>query len=69
MWCAERKIGEHHHAVPHGIVRAQQDAKKIVKQGQMNLDRMFRKSSKKQEFSKADALKAVAEFVICNDQV
>ncbi|KIK92950.1 hypothetical protein PAXRUDRAFT_146177 [Paxillus rubicundulus Ve08.2h10] len=31
MQCARRKIREHHHAVPHDIVRAQQDAKKNTK--------------------------------------
>ncbi|KAF9232685.1 hypothetical protein BU15DRAFT_17136, partial [Melanogaster broomeanus] len=30
-WCAERKIREHHHAVPREIVRAQQDVKKNMK--------------------------------------
>ncbi|KIK84154.1 hypothetical protein PAXRUDRAFT_96211, partial [Paxillus rubicundulus Ve08.2h10] len=32
-WCQERKIREHHHALPHNIVRSQKDVKKNTKQG------------------------------------
>lgn len=47
-----------------GNLKMQKDRK-----GQMKLDGLFPKVPKAREFSKNDVLKAVAEFVVCDDQV
>ena len=60
---------EHHHAVPRAIARERKQAKKEEKGGQRTLDGVFHKASKPNEFSRDVVLKAVAEFVVCDDQV
>jgi len=64
--CAEQSLKEHHHAVPRAIAKAR---KQQEKDGQQTLVGVFQKASKPNEFSKDAVLKAVAEFVVCNDQV
>ena len=43
--------------------------KKNLKKGQQTLAQAFQKASKLKEFSREGVLKAVAEFIICDDQV
>jgi galactitol-specific phosphotransferase system IIB component len=62
-------IGENHHAIPRAFVQAAQEAKKQIKGGQKKLDIMFQGARIPQEFSKDEVLRAVAEFVVCDDQV
>jgi len=64
--CAELGIGENHHALPRALILAQEEAKKNV---QKKLDGMFQKAPKLCHFSREDVLRAVAEFVVCDDQV
>jgi hypothetical protein len=63
--CAELGIGENHHALPQALMQAQEDAKKNV---QKKLDGMFQKAPNLRQFSREDVLRAVAEFVVCDDQ-
>ena len=68
--CAELKVPEHHHAIPREIVRANIEAKKRAKEGQLNLGGMFlQKTVAVKEFSREDVLHTVAEFIVCDDQV
>ena len=67
--CAEQGLKEHHHTVPRVIARERKQAKKEEKGGQRTLDGVFHKASKPNEFSRDVVLKAVAEFVVCDDQV
>jgi hypothetical protein len=67
--CMVLNIGENHHAVPRAFVQAAQEAKKQMKGGQKKLDIMFQGARIPQEFSKDEVLRAVAEFVVCDDQV
>ena len=60
---------EHHHTVPRAIARERKQAKQEEKEGQRTLDGVFCKASKPNEFSRDAVLKAVAEFVVCDDQV
>ena len=60
---------EHHHAVPQAIAKARKQTKQQEKDGQGTLDGVFQKASKQNEFLKDTVLKAVAEFVVCDDQV
>ena len=43
--------------------------KKNLKKGQQTLVQAFQKASKLKEFLREGVLKAVAEFVVCDDQV
>lgn len=54
--------------MPREMVR---DLEKESKGKQMKIDRLFQKTEKKQlqEFSRDSVLHAVAEFVVCDDQV
>jgi hypothetical protein len=47
------------------------ELEKESKGKQMKIDRLFQKTEKKQlkEFSRDSVLRAVAEFVVCDDQV
>jgi len=67
--CAKQDLKEHHHVVPQVIARVKKEAKKQENEGQKTLDGIYRKASKPSEFSKEAVLKAVAEFVVCDDQV
>ena len=67
--CTEQNLKEHHHAVPRAIAKARKQAKEQEKDGQWMLDGVFQKASKPNEFSRDAVLKAVAEFVVCDDQV
>ena len=53
----------HHHATPRDMV------KKQAKGGQQTLAEALQKATKSKEFSRDDALRAVAEFVVCDNQV
>ena len=64
--CRELGLTEHHHAVPREIAKAEE--KKLLKGGQQRLDDVFQRAVPK-EFSRQGILKAVAEFVVCDDQV
>jgi hypothetical protein len=67
--CAKLGLKENHHAVPRDIVRAKEEAKKMKKDGQQTLDGVVQKASQPTEFSREGLLKAVAEFIVCDDQV
>ena len=67
--CAERKIPENHYTVPRQVEKARQGVKNALERGQMSLDTILQKTSKVQGFSKEGVLKAVVEFVVCDDQV
>ena len=67
--CAEQGLTEHHHAIPRTIVRARNQTKKEEKEGQQTLNGTFQKVSKPSEFLWDTILKAVAVFVVCDDQV
>lgn len=54
--------------MPREILKVRQEAKKKGKEGQKALDGVFCKSKLK-EFSRDGVLRAVAEFVVCNNQV
>ena len=66
-WCLEQEIQEHHHSVPRALLK-QRDAAKMKGQ-QQNLDGIVQKQSRVKEFSRRNVLHAVAEFVVCDDQV
>ena len=66
--CAEQQLKEHHHAVPRDIARARLETKKQEKAGQLTLDGVYKKEAVK-VFLREEVLKAVAEFVVCDDQV
>lgn len=67
--CAAQNLKENHHAIPRDVLRARNEAMKGRKEGQRTLDGAFQRVSKSKEFSRDDVLKAVAEFVVCDDQV
>ena len=67
--CARQGLKEHHHAVPRAIAKERKQAKQQEDDGQRTLDGVFRKASKPNQWSKDVVLKAVAEFVVCDDQV
>ena len=67
--CAGLSLKENHHAIPRNIVRAKAEARKQQKSGQQTLDGIVQKASQPAEFSQEGILKAVAEFIVCNDQV
>jgi hypothetical protein len=70
--CTELGLRENHHAIPRDIVRAKAEAKKQKKDGQLKLDSMVQKASaasQSKEFSREGVLKAVAEFIVCDNQV
>ena len=61
--CEEKGIPMNHHAIPQGLV------KKQAKRGtQQTLEDAFQKVAVK-EFLRDEVLKAVTEFVVCNNQV
>ena len=60
--CEKKGLKVHHHAIP-------QEMLKKKGSGQQMLAQAFQKASKPKEFSRAGALKAVAEFMVCDDQV
>jgi hypothetical protein len=64
-------LKENHHAIPREIVRANTEARKQKKEGQRKLDGFVRvqNASQHAEFSREGILKAVAEFIVCDDQV
>ena len=64
--CAEQKIPENHYAVPREIVAEHE----LEKNGrQTKLDGVFLKVPGVRSFSREGVLKAVAEFIVCGDQV
>lgn len=65
--CQEERIPENHYAVPRDVMRAREKGKNLTRQ--KTLDDMLETASKPKEFSRANVLKAVAEFVVCDDQV
>ena len=60
---------ESHHVIPRDIARAKLEEKKQKKDGQWKLDGIAWKASQLVEFLWEGVLKAVAEFIICNNQV
>jgi hypothetical protein len=71
MQCDEQGLRVHHHAVPPAIARMNEKNEKttVNLKGQLRLDGVFLKAPKTREFKRNDALKAIAEFVVCDDQV
>ena len=67
--CAESGLKESHHVIPRDIARAKLEEKKQKKDGQWKLDGIAWKASQLVEFLWEGVLKAVAEFIICNNQV
>lgn len=63
--CAEQGIAVNHHAKPREMVGA--EGKKKGKQA--TLEGAFAKAPGPRAFSRDDVLRAVAEFVVCDDQV
>ena len=61
--CMAKGLKVHHHAMPWNLL------KKNLKKGQKTLVQASQKVSKLKEFLREGVLKAVAEFVICDDQV
>jgi len=59
-------LKEHHYAVPWDIARIRLETKKLA--GQLILDGVYKKGMVK-EFSREVVLQAIAEFVVCDDQV
>lgn len=68
MRCKELAIQEHHYAVPRSIVRERDEVIKQGKGTQLELKEMFMKASN-HKFSREEVVKAVAEFIVCDDQV
>ena len=66
--CAEKGLLEHHHALPCTLLKAKQEAKKKGAQ-QGSIDEMLQHGTSKWQFSRDDVLRAVAEFIVCNNQV
>jgi hypothetical protein len=66
-WCLKQEIREHHHSVPRALLK-RMDAVKTKGQ-QQTLDGIVQKISRTREFSRKNVLHAVAEFVVCDDQV
>jgi hypothetical protein len=66
--CLKQEIQENHHSVPRAILK-QRDAALKMKGPQQNLDGIVQKQSRVKEFSRRNVLHAVAEFVVCDDQV
>ena len=66
--CAECGIKENHYAIPREVKNARFEAKKLEQSGQRTLDGMLSVPRQK-EFSRENMLKAIAEFVVCDDQV
>jgi len=66
--CAEQNLEVHHYAVPWEILRKRVKLEKGGREGQHTLNVVFIKPKPK-EFSREGVLKAVAEFVVCDDQV
>jgi len=66
--CAEQNLEVHHYAVLREILRKRAKLEKGEREGQCTLDAVFAKPKPK-EFSREGVLKAVAEFVVCDDQV
>ncbi len=62
--CEEKGLKVHHYAVPREMLK-----KNLKMAGQQTLAQAFQKVSKLKEFSREGVLKAVAEFVVCDDQV
>jgi hypothetical protein len=62
-------LKESHHAIPHNIVRAKLEERRMKKEGKQKLDGIVRKASQLVEFSREGVLKAVAEFIVCDNQV
>ena len=68
-WCAEREIPEHHHTLLRELLKAKQQVKKKGKE-QPGIDEMLQHgASKRREFSRDDVMRAIAEFVVCDNQV
>jgi hypothetical protein len=70
--CKEADIPENHWAVPRKIWNARQAAinnpKRLKEQTQVKLDGMFEKSNQTQGFTRDKVLRAVAQFIACDDQ-
>ena len=68
--CKEARIAEHHWAVDRNVWEMMQ-AKATGKTGktQTKIDAMFGKGSLPKEFTRDGILHAVAQFIICDDQV
>src|SRR6267154_4203866 len=64
--CKELGITEHHYAISRELLNLQSNG---LKGKQMKIDGLFQKAEKQQEFSRDSVLRAVAEFIVCDDQV
>ena len=64
----EQNLEVHHYVVPWEILRERAKLEKGEREGQHTLNGVFIKSKPK-EFSREGVLKAVAEFVVCDDPV
>jgi hypothetical protein len=63
--CAALSLRENHHAVPRDIVKARV---KVEREGQQTLNGVVG-IKQPNAFTRDGVLKAVAEFVVCDDQV
>ena len=61
--CNEQGLKAHHHAIP------QEMLKKEMRMGQQTLAEAFQKVLKLKEFSREAVVRAVGQFVVCDDQV
>jgi hypothetical protein len=61
--CEKKGLKVHHHAIP------QEMLKKKKSSGQQMLTQAFQKALKLKEFSRVGVLKAITEFMGCDDQV
>lgn len=66
--CKEKDIPENHHAIPREILKKMEEEKSTGKK-QGKIDNIFDKSTAPQEFTREGVLHAVAQFVVCDDQV
>lgn len=67
--CVERGIAENHHAIPREVLRRRQEKEKSTRGVQMTLDAHVSGPGRSLSFSREAVLKAVAEFIVCDDQV
>lgn len=63
----ERGISEHHHALLRELLKVKEEAKK--RNSQPGIDEMLRRGHKRQEFSRDDVMRTIAEFIVCDNQV
>ena len=63
-----KRDSEHHHTLPCTLLKVKQEAKKKGAQ-QGSINKMLQHGTSKQQFSRDDVMRTVAEFIVCNNQV